>query len=277
MLRFAGKVAIVTGGASGIGEATVRRLHQEGANVVVADIRPDAIERLLDEIGPDRVMGHQIDMLYSAQIEAMVAATVARFGRLDILVNNAGIGSLGRVTEIDLPHWREVMAIDVEAVMWASRCAMPHLEAVGGNIVNVASTSGIAGDRGFLAYNAAKAAVINMSRSMALDHAPKVRVNIVSPGLTATPLAEGLTGHEELMTAWLDGGLPMARPAQPAEVASAIAFLASTDASYINGHNLVVDGGTTAWTGQPDFTRILGGVSHLEGRASAVVRGADGE
>jgi len=79
MLRFAGKVAIVTGGASGIGEATVRRLHQEGANVVVADIRPDAIERLLDEIGPDRVMGHQIDMLYSAQIEAMVAATVARF------------------------------------------------------------------------------------------------------------------------------------------------------------------------------------------------------
>ncbi len=274
-MRFEGKVAIVTGGASGIGEATVRRLHREGATLVVADIRQNAIDALLADMGSDRLLGWQVDMLYPDQVEAMVNGAAAHFGRLDILVNNAGIGSLGRVTEIDLAHWREVMAIDVEAVMWASRAAMLHLEAVGGNIVNVASTSGIAGDRGFLAYNAAKAAVINMSRSMALDHAPHVRVNVVSPGLTATPLAEGLTGHAELMAAWSEG-LPLVRPADPSEVASAIAFLASRDASYVNGHNLVVDGGTTAWTGQPNFTRILGGQSHLEGRSTAIVREPEG-
>ena len=269
--RFTGKVAIVTGGASGIGEATVRRLHEEGATVVVADIRPDAIDALIASLGSDRIVGHRADMLITAEIETLVATVADRFGTIDILVNNAGIGSFGRITDIDLAHWREVMAIDVEAAMWASRAAMPFLEKARGNIVHVASVAGIAGDYGFAAYNAAKAALINLTRAMALDHAPHVRVNAVSPGLTATPLAVGLTGNPDIMAAWANA-LPLGRPADPAEVAAAIAFLASSDASYINGHNLVVDGGGMAHTGLPNFTQILGDASHLDNAASLVRR-----
>ena len=274
--RLNGKVAIVTGGASGIGEATVRRLHADGATVVVADVRPEAIVALSDALQSDRIIGHQVDMMQTAEIEGMIAETVRRCGGIDILVNNAGIGSFGRVTDIDLAHWREVMTIDVEAVMWASRTAMPFLETRQGCIVNIASVAGIAGDYGFAAYNAAKAAVINLTRAMAIDHAPQVRVNVVSPGLTRTPLAEGLTGNPDIMAAWTDN-LPMGRPAESEEVASAIAFLASPDASYINGHNLVVDGGGIAHTGMPNFTRILGGASHLDGMVSAVKRDTTGE
>lgn len=269
--RFADKVAIVTGGASGIGEATVRRLHDEGATVVVADIRPDVTSMLVAELDSERVVEHQVDMLVTAEIEALIASVAIRFGTIDILINNAGIGSFGRVTEIDLAHWREVMTIDVEAAMWASRTAMPFLEKARGNIVNVASVAGIAGDYGFAAYNAAKAALINLTRAMALDHAPQVRVNVVSPGLTATPLAVGLTGNAAIMAAWTDG-LPLGRPGEPSEVAAAIAFLASPDASYINGHNLVVDGGGMAHTGMPNFSRILAGASHLDGAESLVKR-----
>lgn len=268
--RFAGRVAIVTGGASGIGEATVRRLHGEGATVIVADIRADAIAALTGDLGP-RAHGHPVDMIDTAAIEAMIAAVADRHGRIDILVNNAGIGSFGRVTDIDLAHWREVMAVDVEGPMWASRAAMPHLEASHGCIVNVASVAGLAGDYGFAAYNAAKAAIINLTRAMALDHAPRVRVNAVSPGLTATPLATGLTGNDAIMAAWRDG-LPLGRPARPDEVAAAIAFLASSDASYVNGHNLVVDGGGAAHTGMPNFTRILGDASHLDAAETLIRR-----
>lgn len=139
---------------------------------------------------------------------------------------------------------------------------MPWLEAAGGCIVNIASVAGIGGDYGFAAYNAAKAAVINLSRAMALDHARRVRVNVVSPGLTRTPLAVGLYENPAIMEVWRDG-LPMGRPAEPSEVASAIASLASADASYVNGHNLVVDGGGIAHTGMPNFTRILAGNSAI--------------
>jgi meso-butanediol dehydrogenase / (S,S)-butanediol dehydrogenase / diacetyl reductase len=269
--RFEGKVAIVTGGASGIGEATVQRLHSEGATVVIADIRADAIENSVSALGSQAAVGHVVDMMDSGQIETMICAIAERFGRLDILINNAGVGSFGRITDIDLAHWREVMAVDVEGVMWASRCALPFLEQAGGNIVNVASIAGMAGDYGFAAYNAAKAAVLNLTRAMALDHAPRVRVNAVSPGLTRTPLAVGLYENEAVMNAWKDG-LPLGRPAEPAEVAAAIVFLASDDASYINGHNLVVDGGAMAHSGMPNFTRVLDGVSHLEGAPTRVDR-----
>jgi meso-butanediol dehydrogenase / (S,S)-butanediol dehydrogenase / diacetyl reductase len=274
--RLDGKIAIVTGGASGIGEATVRRFLDEGAVVVAADIRADALAQLATGMASDRLVTFAVDMIDLAQVEAMIAFAVERFGRIDILVNNAGIGSFGRITDIDFAHWREVLAIDLDAVMWSCRAAMPHLEQASGCIVNVASVAGSGGDYGFAAYNAAKAAVINLSRSMALDHAPHVRVNVVSPGLTRTPLASGLYGNPEIMAAWRDG-LPLGRPGEPAEVASAIAFLASDDASYVNGHNLVVDGGGAAHTGMPNFTRILGGQSHLEHAESFVKRDTAGE
>lgn len=272
--RLEGKISIVTGGASGIGEATVRRFLDEGANVIAADISADGLARLVASLGSERLTAFTVDMIDLGQVEALIAFAMGRFGRIDVLVNNAGIGSFGRITDIDLAHWREVLAIDLDAVMWACRSAMPHLEAARGCIVNVASVAGSGGDYGFAAYNAAKAAVINLSRSMALDHAPHVRVNTVSPGLTRTPLATGLTGNAEIMAAWRDA-LPLGRPGEPAEVASAIAFLASDDASFINGHDLVVDGGGAAHTGMPNFTRILAGQSHLEGAESFVRRDAD--
>lgn len=270
-MRFGGKVVIVTGGGSGIGEATVRRFAAEGASVVVADVRAEAMNRVLSELGDDRHLGLVVDVIDQHAIDAMIEQAITRFGRLDVLVNNAGMGSFGRVTEIDMAHWDEVMRIDVASVFWASRQAMPHLARNGGSIVNVASASGMAADYGFAAYNAAKAAVLNLTRAMAIDHAPQVRVNAVSPGLTSTPLATGLTGNPAVMAAY-DGVLPMGRPAAPAEIAAAIAFLASDDAAYVNGHNLVVDGGMTAHTGQPNFTRLLGETSHLAEAESAVRR-----
>lgn len=268
-MRFNNKIVVVTGGGSGIGEAVVRRFAAEGASVVVADVREEAWSRVVNDMGPTRHLGVTVDVIDPAAIDRMIAATIERFGRIDALVNNAGMGSFGKVTDIDMDHWNTVMAVDVGSIFWASRQAMPHLAATGGSIVNVASASGMAADYGFAAYNAAKAAVLNLTRAMAIDHAPAVRVNAVSPGLTATPLATGLTGNPTIMQAY-DGVLPMARPARPDEIAGAIAFLTSTDASYVNGHNLVIDGGMTAHTGQPNFTRLLGGDSHLAARDTAV-------
>lgn len=268
-MRFKDKVAIVTGGGSGIGEAIVRRLHSEGAVVVIADIRLDAAKRVADDLAsPERIATHEVNVLDNAGLEGLIDETVGQFGRLDLLVNNAGMGSFGKVTQIDLAHWREVMAVDVESVFWTSRTAIPHLEKTGGSIVNVASASGLAADYGFAAYNAAKAAVINLTRAMAIDHAPLVRVNAVSPGLTRTPLAVGLFDNPAIMAAY-DGVLPMGRAAETSEIAAAVAFLGSSDASYVNGHNLVIDGGMTAHTGQPNFTKILGDASHLDQAESA--------
>ena len=270
-MRFQGKVAIVTGGGSGIGEAAVRRLHAEGATVVVADVRRAAFESVVGSLGGERAVGQLVNVARTDEIDAMISDTVDRFGRLDVLVNNAGMGSFGQVTAIDMAHWREVMAVNVESTFWASRQAIPYLQKVEGAIVNVASASGVAADYGFAAYNAAKAAIINLTRAMAIDHAPSVRVNAVSPGLTRTPLAVGLFENPEIVAAY-EPILAMKRAAESAEIGAVIAFLASGDASYVNGHNLVVDGGLTAHTGQPNFTRILGSASHLD-KADSAFRG----
>lgn len=271
MRRFEEKVAIVTGGASGIGEATVRRLHEEGAHVVIADLREAAVDALIGELGVQRAHGRVVDMIDFSGVEQLVGVVAEQFGRIDILINNAGMGSFGRVTDIDIAHWREVMTIDVDAVFVASRSALPHLTRARGTIVNVASVSGMLGDHGMPAYNAAKAAVINLTRSMATDHAPDVRVNCISPGLTATPLAAGLTGNAEIMAGY-EQAILLGRAALPSEIAAGIAFLASSDAAYITGHNLVIDGGMTAHSSQPNFTRILGSTNFLDGAETAIRR-----
>jgi len=256
------KVAVVTGAASGIGAATARRLASGGARVLAVDLNAEGLQALARSVG-ERVIPHAADLTERSQVEAAIATAIEKFGRLDILINNAGIGSLARVADLDPEDWRRVMAIDLDAVFYACRVAVPHLIASRGNIVNTASISGMAADYGFTAYNTAKAAVIALTRVMAIDYAAQnIRVNAVSPGFTLTPLTQQIPqGMQELYAA----RVPMRRAGTPEEIASVITFLTSDDASYITGQNIAVDGGLIATTGAPDnieyYSKLMGGAS----------------
>lgn len=254
--RFAGKVAVITGGASGIGEATVRRLTTEGASVIIADLQGDAAEALAVELG-EKTRPFTLDVTNVEQVEALMQAAVDEFGHLDIVFNNAGISSLGRVDDIDLDAWHRVIDVDLNAVFYGCRAAIPHLRANGGGaIVNTASISGLFGDWGLPAYNAAKGAVMNLTRAMAADHArDNIRVNAVCPGGVETAMTDALVQSRRAQAQY-ERLVPMARMGLADEIASAVAFLASDDASYVTGHGLVVDGGVTATTGQPNFSAL---------------------
>jgi meso-butanediol dehydrogenase/(S,S)-butanediol dehydrogenase/diacetyl reductase len=258
-MRFEGKVVIITGAASGIGLAAAKRFGSEGALLSLADLNADMLKAEVEslDIERKRVTAHRVDVSVEQELNDLVAATLERFGHIDVLVNNAGIGAFGYVTEVTPEDWRRVLAVDLDSVYLGSRAALPHLMKTRGNIVNTASISGMYGDYGLAAYNAAKAGVINLTRAMAIDHGPHgVRVNSVSPGLIATPLAAPLHGDNRIMSDY-SRLVPLGRAGKPEEIASAIAFLASDDASYVTGSNLVVDGGVTAATGQPNFNRLM--------------------
>lgn len=252
--RFGGKVAIVTGGASGIGAAFVRRVHSEGAAVMIADLDVSGGEALAAELGGNAVF-RQVDVSDAAAVEAMVEACVAQFGGLDILYNNAGIGCFGLTPDLPLEQWHRVIAVNLDAVFFGCRAAIPHMRRRGGGaIVNTASASGMAADFGFTAYNAAKAAVINYTRCLAIDHAVDgIRANAVCPGPVETPiLMNGVDAILGLKAEW-EGVVPAKRFARPEEIAAVAAFLVSDDASYVTGVSVPVDGGLTAHTGQPDL------------------------
>jgi len=246
-MRFAGKVAIVTGGASGIGAATVARLAAEGAEVLIADLNQPA--QL-----PSGAVFHRADATLPADVDALLAAARERWGRLDILVNNAGAGWLGDSETTAIEDWDRLFAINVRAVFLACKAAIPVMRASGGGaIVNTASISGLAGDYAMVAYNASKGAIVNYTRSLALDCAAHgIRVNALCPGLIETPMATGGLADPIDRAHWLER-IPMARTGRPEEMAAVIAFLASDDASYVTGAMMVADGGVTAHTGQPNF------------------------
>lgn len=254
--RLEGKTAVVTGGASGIGEATVRRFVAEGANVMIADLQGEAAELLATELG-GKTEAQQLDVTDLEAVEALMALTVQRFGALDIVFNNAGISNLGRVDEISVDDWHRVIDVDLNAVFYGCRAAVPIMrEAGGGAIVNTASISGLFGDWGLPAYNAAKGAVMNLTRTLAADHARDgIRVNAVCPGSISTAMTESLMNSRRAQEQY-KRLIPMARVGEPDEIASAVTFLASDDASYVTGHGLVVDGGVTVTTGQPNFTAL---------------------
>ena len=260
--RFEGKVALVTGAASGIGAATARRLHTEGARLVLGDLQAEALAALAKQLDASgrSVFTRGLDVADRAQVDSFVEAGAERFGRLDVIFNNAGIGAFGLTPDLDPELWKRVIEVDLHSVFYGCRAAIPHLRRAGGGaIVNTASISGTGGDYGLAAYNAAKGAVLNYTRTLALDHARDgIRVNSVCPGPIDTPLAAPLFANERIAREYRER-IPMGRVGTAEEVASVVAFLASDDAAYVTGAAIVVDGGLTAATGQPNFTRILQG------------------
>lgn len=257
---FSGRTALVTGGASGIGAEIARGLARAGAAVVIADLDAERGEAFAAELGSETVYFRACDVADRAQVEDLVEHAVRRFTRIDLLFNNAGIGCFGETPDLDPEVWDRVIAVDLNAVFYACRAAIPHMRRTGGGaIVNTASISGLAGDYGFTAYNAAKAAVINYTRSLAIDHArDRIRVNALCPGLIDTPLTAGAKQLAGVYDAWIDG-IPMGRAGEPREMAAVALFLASDAASYVTGSVIVADGGATAHTGQPDLRRHFAG------------------
>jgi meso-butanediol dehydrogenase/(S,S)-butanediol dehydrogenase/diacetyl reductase len=246
MARFAGKVAIVTGGAAGIGAATVARLASEGAQVMIADIQSPSETS-------DTVAFIKTDVSSPKEIENLVAATHDKWGRIDILVNNAGIGALAETPDMDEEMWDKVFAINIKAIYLFCKHTIPLMRATSGAIVNVASISGLGGDYGMGVYNATKGAVINYTRSLALDCARDgIRVNALCPGLIETAIMAQTVARPDDRAAWV-GPIPLGRIGRPEEMAGVIAFLASDDASYMTGSIITADGGITAHTGQPNI------------------------
>lgn len=258
MDSFLGKVVIVTGAGSGIGAATARRFLQEGASVVLNGRREHKLQETLNGFDKTKALVHPGDVSDEAYVQSLVADAVSRFHRLDVLVNNAGMAAFAPFEQTTTEIWRKTMATDLDSVFFATREALPHLLQSKGCVVNVSSASGVGGDWGMSAYNAAQGAVTNLTRALALKYGGRgVRVNAVAPSLTTTDATADLEKHEGVMAAFRDR-LPIGRGASPDEVAAVIAFLASDDASFVNGVILPVDGGLAASNGQPNFLALLG-------------------
>lgn len=254
--QLSGKTAIVTGAASGIGKAVATAFAAEGASVAFADIDTEGMSQTEASIDGE-TLTIETDVSDSEDIDEMIKETVDEFGGLDILVNNAGVGTFGHVTDLSDEDWERTVGIDLDSVFYGSRAALPHLEESNGCIINTASISGRGGDHGLEAYNAVKGGVRNLTKALAINHGPDVRVNSVSPGFVRTDATQDFQENEAIMDEY-EERIPLERGADPEEIASVMVFLASDAASYVSGHDLVVDGGMTASAGQPNFAKHLG-------------------
>lgn len=248
-MRLAGKVALITGGAHGMGAEEACLFAREGAKVAIADIREEdarKVEAQITEMGGE-AMVVLLDVSKEDQWERSVSAVVAKFGKLDILVNNAGISGSGETDHRSTEAWDRLMDINAKGVFLGMKHAIPEMEkAGGGSIVNISSISGFVGQEAVHpGYNASKGAVRLLTKATAVQHAKSgIRVNSVHPGIMPpmlTSFQRGDANREALVQA-----VPMGREGQPIEVANAVLFLASEEASYITGTELVVDGGFTA-------------------------------
>lgn len=249
--RLDGRHALVTGGASGIGEATARELARAGAHVWVADVNLAAAEALAGSLGSARALHLDVTSPDS------IAAAVAQLDRLDILINNAGIGHVGSIEATEPEDFDRLMNVNVRSVYLVTRAFLPlllaassHHEAVGA-IVNIASVSGLVGIKQRFAYCTSKGAIIAMTRQLAVEYPKTLRVNAVCPGTVQTPFVEGYLekfhkDNKEETRAELRARQPVGRLGRPEEIASAIRYLASDEAAFVSGSLLTIDGGWTA-------------------------------
>ncbi|EKO3606252.1 SDR family oxidoreductase [Vibrio metschnikovii] len=249
MKGLTNKVAIITGAANGIGLAIAQRLYDEGVKLMLADWDQEQLLNALEYFDKSRVAAQKVDVSNAQQVAALVQTCVERFGQLDILVNNAGIHIPGTVLECSVEDWQKISAVNIDGVVYCAKFALPELLKTRGCIVNTASVSGLGGDWGAAFYCATKGAVVNLTRAMALDHGlAGVRINAVCPSLVKTNMTNG---WPDSVRDKFNERIPLGRAAEPQEIAAVVAFLASDDASFINGVNLPVDGGATASDGQP--------------------------
>jgi NAD(P)-dependent dehydrogenase (short-subunit alcohol dehydrogenase family) len=250
--RLEGKVAVVTGGGNGIGRATVLRFLDEGAAVLVADLNAETgaeTVTLAERAGHrGRTQFLRTDVAEEAQVQEAIERAHAAWGRLDCVFNNAGVaGAIGPITHIEVEHWDFTLRVLLRSVFLGMKHGARVLKAQGrgGSIISTASVAGLSGGDGPQAYSAAKAAVINLTRAVALELAPdRIRVNCICPGGINTPLLH--RGSPEAMGQFLDRMQPWPDHGRPADIAAAALYLASDDARFVTGDALVVDGGLTA-------------------------------
>jgi meso-butanediol dehydrogenase / (S,S)-butanediol dehydrogenase / diacetyl reductase len=249
-MRLKSKIAIITGGGSGIGAATAELFAQEGATVVVADKNVALAKAVAGAIGAS-ARAVEVDTSQGPSVRAMIDEAVATHGRLDILFNNAGYGITGSVVETSEDDWDALMSVNVRGVFLGCKYAIPHMIRQGGGvIVNTASTTAVAGIKDRAAYVTSKGAVAAMTRAMALDHVHQnIRINCVGPGTIETPYFTRIfaaSADPKALRTSLESRQPMARLGRPEEIAKAVLFLASDDASFCTGSTLFADGGWTA-------------------------------
>lgn len=251
MSRFAEKVVVITGAGSGIGAAAAQRFASEGAQVVLVGRTRDKLEQVLSTLSGENHLAASCDVGDADQVKQLAEQVQQQYGRVDVLVNNAGSIVQGKIHEVSIADWKSLMSTDLDGVFYCTHFFMPALLNSKGNVVNTSSVSGLGGDWGMSVYNAAKGAVTNFTRALAMDYGTDgVRVNAVCPGFTFTDLTEEMKNDEALLARFYDR-IPLGRAGEPEDIASAIAFIASDDARYITGVNLPVDGGLTASNGQP--------------------------